>query len=134
MAPSHSVDTQQQHYQTDALQEIQATSINKFYRNKCKIIEEEMKKGSAMPFISDKYTTDLRKDLEEAIRSREEQFHRWEEAKEENEVVRGNRTLTANVKYKILKLIIYADDVFDKGKYNLNLHLANDLSLHPPSI
>ena len=127
MAASHSVATQQQRYRTDALQEIQAISINEFYRNKCKIIEEEMNKDSAMPFISDEYATDLRKDLEEAIKSRDEQFYKWEEAKEKNEVVRENRTLTANVKYKILELIIYADDKFDKGKYNLNLHLANDL-------
>ena len=128
MASSHSVATQQARYRTEALQQIQAVEINAYYRKQCKIIEEEMNQNAALPFISDKYSEELRQDLQEAMKKKEEHIHRLEEAKDKSEEVRGGtRSLTANMKYQIMQLIIHADDKFARGKHNLNLHLANDL-------
>ena len=127
MAASHTVATQQQRYRSDALQEMQAIKINDYYRKQCKIAEEEMNKKTALPFISDQYAEDLRQDLEEAMKKREERNHKLEEEREKEENVRGTISLTKNTKYKIIELIIHADDRFDKGKYNLNIHLARDL-------
>ena len=127
MAASHTVATQQQRYRSDALQEMQAIKINDYYRKQCKIAEEEMNKKTALPFISDQYAEDLRQDLEEAMKKREERNHKLEEEREKEENVRGTISLTKNTKYKIIELITHADDRFDKGKYNLNIHLARDL-------
>ena len=127
MAASHTVATQQQRYRSDALQEMQAIKINDYYRKQCKIVEEEMNKKTALPFISDQYAEDLRQDLEEAMKKKEERHHKLEEERDKEQNVRGTISLTKNTKYKIIELIIHADDRFDKGKYNLNIHLARDL-------
>ena len=126
MAASHSVSTQQQTYRTDALQAIQAVSINDYYRKQCKLIEEQMNKDSALPYISDEYSKNLRIDLEEFQRSKEDKFLRQEEAKEKGEVVRESRTLTNNVKYAIMKLVISAEDKFLHGKFNWNVNFPKD--------
>ncbi len=127
MAASHTVATQQARYRSDALQEMQAIKINDYYRKQCRIAEEEMNKKTALPFISDQHAEDLRQDLEEAMKKREEWNLKLEEEREKEQNVRGTTSMTPNIKYKIMQLIIHADDRFDKGKYNLNIHLARDL-------
>ena len=106
MAASHSVATQQQTYRSDALVACQAVTINDFYRRKCKLIEDEMSRNSALPYISDAYARDLTRDLQEVAKMKEDRFLRNEAARERDEIVRENRTLTSDVRYQIFQLII----------------------------